>query len=170
MARRHSSSARRYGTYTPLVADVPGWARPGWTVHYANMDSGTVLEGDDANRVIKGTVFNDDIVLEAAAAGHLKVTFNGFSFYNGAGYDHSLTFVNPSESLKISGGSGADTITVKSLDPGFAADFCSTATSPAPRRSSPMPATTWSASRATPTRAAGTSRSSPTTSPTSILA
>ena len=111
------------GTYTPLVADVPGWARPGWTVHYANMDSGTVLEGDDANRVIKGTVFNDDIVLEAAAAGHLKVTFNGFSFYNGAGIDHSLTFVNPSESLKISGGSGGDTITVKSLDPGFAADL-----------------------------------------------
>src|SRR3954454_4893609 len=89
------------------------------------MDSSTVLTGDDIDRKIQGTVFNDDIVLEAAAGnlGHMTVTFNGLSFYNGAGYDHSLTFVNPSESLKISGGSGADTITVKSLDPGFAADL-----------------------------------------------
>ena len=51
------------------------------------------------------------------------MTFQGLSFFNGLGYDHSLSFVNPSSSLTIEAGSGGDTITVKSLDPAFAADL-----------------------------------------------
>ena len=87
------------------------------------MESSTLLEGDDVDRVINGTVFDDDIVLEADTPGHLKVTFQGLTFFNGLGYDHSLSFVNPSTSLTIEAGSGGDTITVKSLDPAFAADL-----------------------------------------------
>ena len=111
------------GTFTVTSADVPGWTRSGWSVDYANMESSTLLEGDDVDRKISGTVFDDDIVLEADTPGHLKVTFQGLTFFNGLGYDHGFSFVNPSTSLTIEAGSGGDTITVKSLDPAFAADL-----------------------------------------------
>ncbi len=89
----------------------------GRTIKYINMESDTVLTGSDVDRVISGSVFNDEIVLEAGTAGKLKVTFVGTNYYDGIGYNTEVTFVNPSSSLTIKGGAGGDKITIKSLDP-----------------------------------------------------
>ncbi len=99
----------------------------GRTIQYAGMDPFTPFSGSAAAVVINGTVFNDKIVLEdasAASTGQMKVTFLGLSFYTGlATTNGSFTFANPTESLTILAGSGGDTITVKSMDPAFAAEL-----------------------------------------------
>src|SRR4029079_16703190 len=96
------------------------------TFNYANMDSRDVLTGDDIDRVIDGSVFNDTIELQADAAhpGFNTVTFVGTNFYNGLSFsDAVISFRNPSSSLTINGLGGGDTITVKSLDSHFAAEL-----------------------------------------------
>ncbi|MCI0464745.1 MAG: hypothetical protein L0Z62_48090, partial [Gemmataceae bacterium] len=97
------------------------------TIVYAGMDSYTPLEGDDVNRKISGSIFGDDIVLEDAdtgSTGTMRVRFQGLNFITSlfVPFD-SFTFNNPSASLTIEAGSGGDTITVASMDPGFAADL-----------------------------------------------
>ena len=97
----------------------------GRTIHYAGMDSTTVLEGTDVRRTIHGSDFNDDIVLEADTAGRMKVTLAGkmFRHANGQQESGSYSFNNPTQSLTIKAHGGADTITVRSVDSGFAAQL-----------------------------------------------
>ena len=115
-------------TTTVFVPPTPAGTTPsifGRIVTYGGMEGTTVLSGDDVDRVIDGSVFDDTIELEAdAVAGKLKVTFVGLNFWNGiSATSSSFSFVNPSTSLTIQGGSGGDTITVKSLDAAFSADL-----------------------------------------------
>ena len=112
-------------TTTVLVTDTltsPA-AVSGRTINFAGMDSVTVLTGDDVDRVISGSVFNDEIELLKDTAGRMKVKFVGTNYYDGIGYNTEFSFANPSSSLTIRGKAGGDTITVKSMDPGFAADL-----------------------------------------------
>ena len=57
-------------------------------VHYAGMDSVTVLAGDDVKRVILGSVFDDtSCSRRTPPRACCKVTFVGLNFFNGVGYD-----------------------------------------------------------------------------------
>ena len=111
--------------FQPLVADQSGTITlAGTTVRYAGMDSLTPVEGDAANRSVHGTAFADTITLEAAGANQSKVSFGGLSLTSdGISFNNSFTFDNPTESLTITGGTGSDTLIVKSLSPGFAANL-----------------------------------------------
>ncbi|MEO6651268.1 MAG: hypothetical protein ABIP17_01255, partial [Ilumatobacteraceae bacterium] len=101
----------------------------GRTITYAGLDDPTaVLTGDDDKRVITGSIFADTIVLENdSEVDWNTVTLVGFNFWDGIGaapsLSHTVRFVNPGTSLTIEAGSGGDTITVKTLDPGFAAEL-----------------------------------------------
>ncbi|MES2101762.1 MAG: LEPR-XLL domain-containing protein, partial [Pseudomonadota bacterium] len=99
----------------------------GKTIVYTGMDPAEFIEGDNAERQINGSVFDDDFILEdadTATQGQMRVTFDGWRFTSdGVTYTSSLVFDTPTTSLTIEGGSGADTITVNSLDAGFAADL-----------------------------------------------
>ncbi|MDB5862130.1 MAG: repeat-containing protein, partial [Ramlibacter sp.] len=96
----------------------------GRTIAYAGMDKYTVLTGSAVDRKILGSIFDDDIVLEADTPGRMKVTFNGHTFTSdGINFSGTFFFDRPSKSLTIEGGGGGDTITVKSLDANFAADL-----------------------------------------------
>ena len=125
--------------FTPAGTDAAGTITiAGKTIDYAGLDGVSVLSGSAADRVIRGSVFADNIVLEDAdpnSAGTMKVTFVGLNFFNGIGYDTSFTFANPTSSLTILGGLGGDHITVLSVDQNFAADlllYGSKAGAPAP--------------------------------------
>ena len=115
-----------FTVFLPTSAGEDETTIAGRTIRYAGMDSYTPKGGDDDNRTIRGSIFDDDIVLQDAdTAGMLKVTFDGLLFMSNGEIldDDYFTFAIPEVSLKIEGGSGGDTITVKSLDPAFAADL-----------------------------------------------
>ncbi|MFL6013428.1 MAG: hypothetical protein ACJ74P_03940, partial [Gaiellaceae bacterium] len=110
--------------FTPIAASPNPATLDGRTFRYAGMDAVTIDNGDTAKRRIHGTVFDDDIVLEKAGAGQLKVTFVGVTFFTGLlSTDATVTFLNPTVSLTIEAGSGGDKITVHTLDPAFKADL-----------------------------------------------
>ena len=95
-------------------------------VRYTGIDPINPLAGDDANRVIKGSIFNETITVAAdpATPGRMTVTFSGIVFTSRVGTrSPSLSFANPTESLTIEALAGADTINVQSLGTGFAADL-----------------------------------------------
>ena len=80
--------------------------------------------------MIRGSAFNDEFILEdadltdLANPGQMRVRVQGANFtIDGTNFENSFTFNNPSDSLKILGGSGGDKITVASVDALFAADL-----------------------------------------------
>src|SRR5262249_37763696 len=108
----------------------------GRTIHYTGMDPLSVLGGSASHRVITGSVLGDNIVLEDADPGvddgKLRVSFPHVTFFDGAAFTSGFEFDSPiasgvpgdsPPSLTILGGAGGDTITIKSLDPRFAADL-----------------------------------------------
>jgi hypothetical protein len=109
-----------------LTAQLAGWTRNGWSVNYAGMDATSVLDGDAADRVIKGSIFDDTITLadDPLIPGNMKVTINDTWFFNGFLFvSGGFSFANPTSSLTIEAGSGGDTITILSVDEDFAADL-----------------------------------------------
>ena len=114
--------------FMPSASDASGSVTlAGRTITYAGMDTLDPLSGDLDNLRISGSNMADNIVLEDAdpdSTGRMMVTFPNLKFTaDGVTFKGSYTFDNPKESLTIEAGSGADKITVKSLDPTFAADL-----------------------------------------------
>jgi hypothetical protein len=115
--------------FNPAGADSAGTATLyGKSVDYAGMDRQELLTGDDANRVVKGTIFNDTMVVQDADPlnpGQMEVSFQGLGYFDvlTGTFSDSLTFADPSNSLTVEGLLGHDNITVQSLDSAFAADL-----------------------------------------------
>jgi hypothetical protein len=77
----------------------PGTASVGGkTINYTRMDAYDPRGGTATNRVIIGTIFDRDLVLEADTAGNMKVSFTGLTFTSGGS---SFSFANPSDSLTL---------------------------------------------------------------------
>jgi hypothetical protein len=106
-------------------ADIAGTLNlHGLTVSYAGIDHQDLVGGDAFNKVIYGTMFDDDIVIQAGdTAGWTRVRFIGVDFFDGASYIDGIDFLDPSESLSVYGLAGADRIDVRSLDAAFGADL-----------------------------------------------
>ena len=63
-------------------------------------------------------------VTSTGSTGQMRVSITGTRFTgNGTSFSNSFVFANPTESLTIVGGTGADLITVQSIDPLFAASL-----------------------------------------------
>jgi hypothetical protein len=98
----------------------------GKSITYTGMDAQDLVAGDANDKVIKGTIFNDTIVLEdnsTVGDGLMQVRFDGKKFFDGTTTTDSLVFAVPADTLTIEGRDGSDSIEVKSLDSLFAADL-----------------------------------------------
>jgi hypothetical protein len=103
--------------FQPVGADAAGTSSAtGPSVTYTGMDNFNPVSGDDTNRVFTGSIFDSDFTLAAAGPGQMTVSFSNLSFTTGPS---SYTFNTPTGSLSLVAGTGADQITVASLDPAF---------------------------------------------------
>ena len=126
------AAADSLGTYTvfnPSVAnanDASGTTvLNGVTVHYAGIERQSVLGGDAVNAIVRGSSGDDKITLSDGPGTKNRITFADTFFFD-AGTNTSTNtfdFDNPLESLTILGGTGADSITIASLDAGFKGDL-----------------------------------------------
>ena len=86
----------------------------------ADLTQKEAIQRSDVARNIRGSAFADRIVLEDASTGgtgQMRVSFTGTRFTgDGTTFSNSFVFNNPTQSLTIVGGTGADLITVKSID------------------------------------------------------
>jgi hypothetical protein len=105
--------------FQPVGADAAGTATVGGkTIQYAGMDFYDPLNAAGPNRVFTGSIFDRSIELKAGAvAGTMTASFSKLAFTGGSS---TLTFANPTGSLTVTTGSGADRVTVTSVDAAFA--------------------------------------------------
>ncbi|HKS62428.1 MAG TPA: LEPR-XLL domain-containing protein, partial [Xanthobacteraceae bacterium] len=127
-----------------VVALIPQTINPGTatidgrTINYVGLDPYSPVGGDASHRVITGSAIDDKIVVEDAHPGvddgKLLITFQNvaFSLFGLGTPTSSFEIDSPvasgvpgddPPSLTIITGAGGDTITIKSLDPLFAADL-----------------------------------------------
>ena len=113
--------------FNPATADATGTATlNGITVRYAGIDHLSLYSSDGVSTVINGTSGADRITIrDHAGDARTSIVFEGMQIYDAgsATTTSSIDIDTPLKSLTIQGGTGADTITVESLDPGFAADL-----------------------------------------------
>ncbi|KAA5541791.1 hypothetical protein FYK55_16405 [Roseiconus nitratireducens] len=114
--------------YNPTGNDVSGTVIVNAvTVRFAGMDRQSITLGDDQDRVIQGTIFDDEIYVRADpnTAGKIEIEFSELMIYDAIDgtSNNKLSVTNPSGSLTIEGLDGTDTIEVQSLDPLFSADL-----------------------------------------------
>ncbi len=87
-------------------------------VTFAGMDPFHPLSGDDAQRVVTGTIFDRDLILEDDPLNSgMIVSFDGLTFSSGPS---SFSFDNPTGSLTLDAGTGSDEIDIVSTDIAFA--------------------------------------------------
>ncbi|MFM8188319.1 MAG: hypothetical protein ACKN85_07560, partial [Pirellula sp.] len=114
--------------FQPSTAEQSGSVTlKGRTVTFTGLDPFTVLTGSAANRVISGSMFSDELILEDDSSpnnGQIKLSFPRQRITSdGSSYNNSFVFSNPSESLTIKGLGGKDVIRIKTLDSNFAASL-----------------------------------------------
>ena len=113
--------------YKPGGFNVSGSATLlGKTVNFVGMDDFQLLQGDDANREIKGTLFSDNVTLENdPSPGYMHVKFEGYKFFDPSTLVTTdvQVFKTPTESLTIELLGGSDQLTVNSVSADFAADL-----------------------------------------------
>ena len=119
-------SGSGYTVFNPAGADASGTTTlNGVTVRYAGIDHLSLVGGDGVNTVVNGTSGADRITIKDGPGARTSIVFEGTQIYDAATGTTvgSIDVDTPLQSLTIQGGTGADTITVQSLDPGFAADL-----------------------------------------------
>jgi hypothetical protein len=112
----------------PTVAEQSGTANlKSRTIVYSGLDPFTILGGTNANRIISGSMFGDDLILQddgTAGNSRIKLSFPRQRITSdGSTYSNSFEFNIPSESLTIRGLGGKDTIRINSLDSNFASSL-----------------------------------------------
>jgi hypothetical protein len=123
------ASSTRGTVFNPAGTDSGGTAALyDKAVGYAGMDRQEVVGGNNLDRVIRGTLFNDSITLrdaDAGSTGQMTVSYGNLDLFDSLSgvSSASLTFDNPLSSLTIEGRLGKDVITVESLDSAFAAQL-----------------------------------------------
>ncbi|MFN9446209.1 MAG: hypothetical protein ACK57Y_09265, partial [Pirellulaceae bacterium] len=114
--------------YSPALPEASGTVTiDGRVVQFSGMDPVEVLEGTSVERVLKGTIFSDTMVIEDVGSdndGMMRLSVPCLKIIDELlGILQVFSFAVPSTSLKIEGGLGADKISIKRLDRTFAADL-----------------------------------------------
>ncbi|HZF80990.1 MAG TPA: LEPR-XLL domain-containing protein, partial [Rubrivivax sp.] len=113
-----------YSVFNPAGLDAAGTLTlHGKTIVYSGIDRQDLTGGTAENKIIYGSVFKDRMVIEAADAGRMSVSFVGLNFFDGFLFSKGVVFDNPSDSLSVYGLSGADHIEIRSLGTLFSADL-----------------------------------------------
>ncbi len=130
-AIRVAKPSSGYTVFNPTSADQSGTLNlNGKRIQYTGMDPQNFMSSTGTDKVIRGTMFGDTIIVEdipdtAGQTGLMQVSFVGLETYDGtttSGATYRFT-ADPFylKSLTVEAKWGADTIEVKSLDPVFSA-------------------------------------------------
>ena len=116
-----------FTVFNPAGVDTAGiLALHGKSIVYSGIDRQDLVGGDEFDKIIYGSVFNDRIVIEdadASSTGRMRVSFEGLNFFDGVLFSTGFEFDNPADSLSVYGLLGADRIDIRSLDAVFSADL-----------------------------------------------